>query len=144
MLTAEFVNVNIRGSEFTLTVSRGPSLLVPLHGPWLERMVQDLLDRNTSMASSRDTSIQGWDCRDMLSLADRGRISWRPKDRSAASWSICYFDREGKRRSSRADLSVPAKAFSGEALSQEAFRRNAELVLLRLQYTAARYRLLLA
>ena len=131
-LTGEFVNVSIRGSDFTLTVARGPSILFPVHGPFVGRMVQDLFDQNTSMASSREdtTSIQGWDCRELLSPADRGRTSWRPKSGGAASWSIAFNDREGKRRSCRTDLFVSTKGFSGEALSHEAFRSNAELVLL--------------
>lgn len=109
----EFVTRQVRGFELTFTVGRGPRVLVPTDGPFIERIVQDLRPRAgegtpTSPASSQEGLT------DSASSQDKGRVFWR-----GCGYQICYQDAKGKRHMTRAGLSMPRRGLTHEELSPE-------------------------
>ena len=57
----EFVNRRVRGFDFCFTVMPGPRVLVPVEGPWVERMIVDVLPKATEVAGCHSKSyLQTW------------------------------------------------------------------------------------
>ena len=129
----EFVNAKLRGMSFCFTVVSGPRVCVPIDGPWVENMVQDLLSRRDEENQHKcEAASQVRGPKSLLTEADQGRIFWRSRTTTTeASWLIGYTDRNGVQRLARGGLSVPPTSLIGEPIMEEAFLDNARKVLIR-------------
>ena len=129
----EFVNTKIRGMSFCFTVMAGPRIFVPIDGPWVENMVQDLLTRRDEPSKHKCAAVsQVRGPKSLLTEKDKGRICWKPRTTATeAAWCICFTNERGNVKWSRRGLSVPATALSGEPITEEAFLDNARNVLLK-------------
>ena len=66
--------------EFCYTIGVGPRVFIPINGPWVENMVQDLLSRRDEVRKREDEAVsQDGGPRPLLTDADKGRISWRAR-----------------------------------------------------------------
>lgn len=130
----EFVNAKIRGMSFCFTVMAGPRVCVPIEGPWVENMIQDLLSRRdeTSKYNKRaDVSNKGCP-KSLLTEKDKGRISWKTRTATtAAAWAIRFINKHGVEKWARAGLSVPSTSLTGETIDEDAFLENARQVLIK-------------
>ena len=129
----EFVNAKLRGMSLCFTVVSGPRVCVPIDGPWVENMVQDLLTRRHEENKHKcEAASQVRGPKSLLTDADRGRICWRSRTSTTeAAWSICFTNKNGVQKWARAGLFVPSRALSGEEFSDDAFLINAKQVLTR-------------
>ena len=128
----DFRTLDIRGKPLTFTVLQGPRIVVPVDGPWIQQLIDDLMPRGGEQERTDDGQSTGPCPKFMLQPLDRGRIYWRSSTGAIdPSWLIAVKDADGKRRCKRAGLTVPRRALSGDMLSHEAFLHNAELVLRR-------------
>ena len=129
----EFVNAKLRGMSFCFTVISGPRLCVPIDGPWVENMVQDLLSRRDEENQHKcEAASQGRGPKMLLTETDKGRIGWRSRTSTTeAAWAICFTDKHGVEKWARAGLSVPSTALNGEPIMEEAFLNNARQVLIK-------------
>ena len=129
----EFVNVKIRGMSFCFTVMAGPRVCVPIEGPWLENMVQDLLSRRDEESKEKCEAVSHkTGPKSLLTEQDKGRIGWRCRTTTtAAAWVICFTNKHGVEKWARAGLSVPSMSLIGEEIHDEAFLDNARKVLIK-------------
>ena len=130
----EFVNAKIRGMSFCFTVMAGPRVCVPIEGPWLENMIQDLLsrrDEKNKYNRSADVSNKGGP-KSLLTEKDKGRIAWKSQTTTtAAAWAIRFINKHGVEKCLRAGLSVPSTSLTGEKIDEDAFLENARQVLIK-------------
>ena len=128
----EFLALEIRGKPVTYTVMSGPRIVVPVDGPWIGHLIDDLMPRTGEqekmvVQASRPTCVQ-----ELLTDVDVGRIFWRPSSiGSDPGWTIVLGNVDGKKRFKRAGLSVPCCGLNGDNLSEEGFLHNARQVLTR-------------
>ena len=126
----EFVTADIRGCKLCFTVMRGPRILVPIDGPWIDALVQHLLPRAGEAFYSQDLAESQQSPRSLLKNADNGRVVWKQSTGSTASgWRIQYLDEKGQRRQTRAGLIVPDTTLSGERATGTAWMNNCKHVL---------------
>ena len=127
----EFITSKIRGMEFCYTIGVGPRVFIPINGPWVENMIQDLLSRRDEVRKHGDKAeSQGGGPSSLLTDADRGRICWRARTSTVeAAWQICFTNAHGVMKNARAGLAVPSTALSGEPITESAFLDNARQVL---------------
>ena len=127
----EFVNAKIRGMSFCFTVMAGPRVCVPIDGPWVQNMVQDLSSRRDEPGKHKCevvSKVRG--PKSLLTEEDKGRICWRSRTTTTeAAWAICFTNKHGVEKYARAGLSVPSTALNGEPITEEAFLDNARKVL---------------
>ena len=129
----EFVNAKIRGMSFCFTVMAGPRVCVPIEGPWLENMIQDLLSRRDekNKYKSADVSDTGGP-KSLLTEKDKGRIAWKSSTTTtAAAWGIHFVNKHGVEKWARAGLSVPSTSLTGEEIDEDTFLENARQVLIK-------------
>ena len=129
----EFVNAKIRGMSFCFTVMAGPRVCVPIEGPWLENMIQDLLSRRDekNKYKTADVSDTGGP-KSLLTEKDKGRIAWKSSTTTtAAAWAIRFINKHGVEKWARAGLSVPSTSLTGEKIDEDAFLENARQVLIK-------------
>ena len=127
----EFVNAKIRGMSFCFTVMAGPRVCVPIEGPWLENMIQDLLSRRDEK-SKYNKSADVAASQALLTEKDKGRIAWKSQTRTtAAAWAIRFINKHGVEKCLRAGLSVPSTSLTGEKIDEDAFLENARQVLIK-------------
>ena len=105
----EFINAKIRGMSFCFTVMAGPRVCVPIEGPWVENMVQDLLSRRDEKSKHKCLVVsQDRGPKSLLTEKDKGRIVWRSRTTTtSAAWAICVTNKRGVEKWARAGLSVP-------------------------------------
>ena len=129
----EFVNAKLRGMSFCFTVISVPRVCVPIDGPWVENMVQDLLTRRHEENKHKcEVASQVLGPKSLLTDADKGRICWRSRTSTTeAAWAICFTNKHGVEKWARAGLCVPSRALSGEPLRDDAILSNAKQVLIR-------------
>ena len=129
----EFVNAKLRGMSFCFTVISGPRVCVPIDGPWVENMVQDLLSRRDEENQHKcEAASQARGPKSLLTDADKGRICWRSRTSTTeAAWAICFTTKQGVEKWARAGLSVPATSLTGEPIMEEEFLNNARQVLVK-------------
>ena len=129
----EFVNAKLRGMSFCFTVVSGPRVCVPIDGPWVENMIQDLMSRRDEEKQHKcEAASQGLGPKSLLTEADKGRVCWRSRTSTTeAAWAICYTDKHGAQRFARGGLSVPSTSLTGEPIREDAFMDNARQVLVR-------------
>ena len=129
----EFVNAKLRGMSFCFTVISGPRVCVPIEGPWVENMVQDLLSRRDEENQHKcEAASQARGPKSLLTDADKGRICWRSRTSTTeAAWAICFTTKQGVEKWARAGLSVPATSLTGEPIMEEEFLNNARQVLVK-------------
>ena len=103
----EFVNAKIRGMSFCFTVMAGPRVCVPIEGPWLENMVQDLLSRRYEESKHKCLVVsQDRGPKSLLTETDKGRICWRSRTSTTeAAWLVCFTTKHGVEKSARARAS---------------------------------------
>lgn len=121
----ELVTRQVRGFELTYTLGRGPKVLVPTDGPFIERIVKDLQPRSgeappASLVSSKNIA------RDSASSQDKGRVFWRD-----GGFQIRFQDADGKTRQSRAGLAMPRRSLTNEELTAEEVRETRDKLLLK-------------
>ena len=119
--------------SFCFTAISGPRVCVPIDGPWVENMVQDLLSRRDEPANDKSEAVsQVRGPKSLLTEEDKGRICWRSRTTTTeASWAICFTNKGGVEKYARAGLSVPSTALTGEPIMEEAFLNNASQVLIK-------------
>ena len=129
----EFITAKIRGMEFCYTIVAGPRVLIPIDGPWIENMIQDLLSRGDETRKQDSKAVrQDRGPKSLLLEEDKGRISWRARSLTTdAAWLISYTTDRLVTRRTRAGLSVPSAALSGEPITDSAFMEKAKQVLLK-------------
>ena len=128
----EFINAKIRGMEFCFTVTSGPRVCVPIEGPWLENMVQDLLSRRHEESRSGEIVRQKNGPKSLLTEKDKGRIAWGCQTKTtAAAWVICFTNKDGVEKRARSGLAVPSMSLTGEQIPEEKFLDNARKVLIK-------------
>lgn len=126
----EFFTLDVRGKPMTYTLMTGPRIVVPIDGPWIQHVVDDLLPRAGEQEKAVGQASSQGRPKDLLHLMDHGRIFWRDSSVSSdPGWTIVVQDDDGKKRFRRAGLSVPRRGLSGDTLSGEGFLQNARLVL---------------
>ena len=103
----EFVNAKIRGMSFCFTVMAGPRVCVPIEGPWLENMIQDLLSRRDEESKYKSADVSNKGCpKSLLTEKDKGRIDWKSQTTTtAAAWSIHFINKHGVEKWARAGAS---------------------------------------
>ena len=106
----EFVCICVRGINSTFTIGRGPRVVIPVDGPWIQNIVDELLPRaGEPRSSGRSASCQE-DPRSALTGMDAGRIMWRPLTVSTTpSWTLVFTNADGEKRETRSGLAVPLK-----------------------------------
>jgi hypothetical protein len=109
----ELVTRQARGFELTFTLGRGPKVLVPTDGPFIDCIVKDLRPRGGESSPTPPASSQEG-VTDSASSQDKGRVFWR-----GSGAQICYQDADGKARQTRAGLSMPRRGLTHEELSPE-------------------------
>ena len=128
----EFVNVELRRKPFTFTVLSGPRVFVPVDGPWVANMIEDLLPRAGEKARKGPVALSQLQPKTWLSEAEKVFIAWRPASRTTAdSWAVRYTDKRGVKRWSRRGLVVPRTSMTREPVSDETFLANARAVLVK-------------
>ena len=129
----EFVNAKIRGMSFCFTVMAGPRVCVPIEGPWLENMIQDLLSRRDEKSKYKCEAVsQVRGPTSLLTEKDKGRIAWKSQTTTtAAAWAIRFINKHGVEKWARAGLSVPSTSLTGEKIDEDAFLENARQVLIK-------------
>lgn len=129
----EFVNAKIRGMSFCFTVMAGPRVCVPIEGPWLENMIQDLLSRRDEKSKYKCEAVsQVRGPKSLLTEKDKGRIAWKSQTTTtAAAWAIRFINKHGVEKWARAGLSVPSTSLTGEKIDEDAFLENARQVLIK-------------
>ena len=128
--TGEFVCARLRGIDLTFSVGRGPRVVIPVDGPWIQQIVDELLPRAGEVqASGRSASSQENPKRALTEL-DAGRIMWRPLTVSTQpAWTIVYHNADGEKKETRSGLQVPLKSLCGTELSGRDFHEAAVQVL---------------
>lgn len=120
----ELVTRDLRGFELTYTVGRGPKVLIPTEGPFIERIVKDLQPRAREPGAPSAASSQETPTATEASSQDKGRVFWR-----GAGFQICYQDGDGKKRQYRAGLTMPKRGLTNEVLTAEEAGRTKEALL---------------
>ena len=112
----------------TYAVMTGLRIVVPIDGPWIQHVVDDLLPRAGEQEKVVGQASSQGGPKDLLQSMDQGRIFWRDSSVSThPGWTIMVQGDDGKKRFKRAGLSVPRRGLSGDALSAEAFLQNAHM-----------------
>ena len=129
----EFVNAKLRGMSVCFTVISGPRVCIPIDGPWVENMIQDLLTRRDEESQHKCEAVsQVRGPKTLLTETDKGRIYWRSRTSTTeAAWAICFTNKNGVEKFARGGLSVPSTALTGEPIMEEAFLDNARKVLIK-------------
>ena len=128
----EFLTVEIRGQPVTYTVMSGPRIVVPVDGPWIQHLIEDLVPRAGEQDKMAGQASSQFCAKDLLTDADVGRIFWRASSvGSDPGWTIVLGGVDGRKRFKRAGLSVPRCGLNGDTLSDEGFLHNARQVLAR-------------
>ena len=132
----EFLNRDVRGMQLTFTMLRGPTLFVPVDGPWLQLIIDHLVGRRGE--AKRGEGAASVNLAALLQKSDRGRVGWRRGSAAASShgrWIVRYVNTDGKSKETSADLAVPRRALSGEIYTSTEAERAAAQVLQRARRT---------
>ena len=120
----ELVNREVRGFMLTYTVGRGPKVLIPTDGPFIERIFMDLQPRALESHPGAEASSGESLAAREASSQDKGRVFWRGE-----GFQICYRDDEGNKRHSSAGLSMPRRGLTNEPLTVEEAERTKDALL---------------
>ena len=124
----ELITRDVRGFKLTYTVGRGPKVLIPTDGPFIERIVKDLQprarERSAGSPARSSASSQEGLAATAASSQDRGRVFWR-----GLGYQIIYSDGKGNRRQSRAGLTLPKRGLTNEPLTEEETLRAKHMLL---------------
>ena len=97
--TGEFVCAQVRGIDLTFTIGRGPRVVFPVDGPWIQQVVDELLPRAGEVRSSGRSASSQEDPKSALTELDAGRIMWRPLTVSTQpAWTLVYHTAEGEKK----------------------------------------------
>jgi hypothetical protein len=116
----DFVKRTVEGIELAFTVSGGRKVLVPVEGPTIQHMAEHLYSRRGEEVAATAST----DSSDAASSQDKGRVFWR----AGSGYQVCYQDGEGKKRWTRAGLSMPHRSLTGEPLTDEEHRKTREVL----------------